>query len=372
MTNPRDFLTSLVFQSRVRLGLAVLSGVIAASTLWYWVVEGFDGPLAALYQTVITISTVGFREVEPFDTSGRIFTIGVILFGVGAMLYTVTAFFEEVLEDQVGRIGRRRMQRKISGLSEHVIVCGYGRVGRTVSRLVDDTLGVVVVDKDPERARAAADGGLAVVEGDATGDEALEEAGLERAAILVSTLPTDSDNLYVVLSGRAARGDLHIVARARAETSEGKLLRAGADRVINPQEIGGRRMAAFALQPAVSEFLDVVMHGVGNVEYRMEEIVIPADAGLAGMSIREAHIRDHTGALVLALRGSDRLFMTNPSPEMELEPGMTLIVIGTGDQLARLGRYVTEGRVGESASPDRASEAPGGASEVGGSPAQER
>ncbi|HVM40615.1 MAG TPA: TrkA C-terminal domain-containing protein, partial [Acidimicrobiia bacterium] len=162
--------------------------------------------------------------------------------------------------------------------------------------------------------------------------------------VLVSALPTDADNLYVVLSGRAARADLHIVARARSESSEAKLQLAGADRVINPQEIGGRRMAAFALQPAVSEFLDVVVHGAGEVAYRLEEIEVPAQAALAGCSIRDAHIRDQTGALVLALRDGAEHFVTNPGPDTLLGPGMTIIAIGTDDQLQRLRAYVAAGR----------------------------
>lgn len=330
---------------RVQMGVVVLGVVAAAASLWYWLVEGFD-LLSAVYQTVTTISTVGFREVEDLDTSGRIFTIGVILVGVGAMFYTATSFFEEILEDQVGRIGRRRMERKIKGLSRHAIVCGYGRVGRTVARLIDPEMGVVVVDNDEAKVETATADDFAVIDGDATDDGVLDGAGLARASILVSALPTDADNLYVVLSGRAAKADLHIVARARAETSEAKLLRAGADRVINPQEIGARRMAAFALQPAVSDFLDVVMHGAGDIEYRLEELLIPADAPVAGKSIREAHLRDHTGALVLALRGPDQRFFTNPAPETVLEAGMMVIAIGTGDQLARLHDFVEDGRPG--------------------------
>lgn len=327
---------------RVEIGLAVLSTVILGSTAFFLFSEEFSF-VDALYQTIITISTVGFREVHPLTDGAKVFTMFVITFGVGAMLYTVTALFEGIVEDQIGRIGRRRMERRISELEGHAVVCGYGRVGRTVARLLAPSIGVVVVDVDPERANAAAEAGLPVVEGDATDDDVLTRAGLTNAGILVAALPTDADNLYVVLSGRAERPDLHIVARARSETSEAKLLRAGADRVINPQEIGARRIAAFALQPAVSDFLDVVVHGGGEVEYRLEELKVQERAPVAGRSIREAHIRDHTGALVLALRGSDERFFTNPGPETRLEPGMTVIAIGTDDQLARLHGFMRDG-----------------------------
>lgn len=325
---------------RVRLGVAILAGILLVASLYYWLVEGFT-VVEAIYQTVTTISTVGFREVRELDTSGRVFTIGLIVGGVGAAFYTATAFFEELVEGQIGHMGRRQMERRVKRLSGHTVVCGYGRVGRTVARLVDPVQGAVVIETDPDRVQAASDAGFAVVHGDATEDGIMAAAGLDRAATLVSALPTDSDNVYVVLSGRAMRPDLHIVARARAESSEAKLLRAGADRVINPQEIGARRIAAFALQPAVSDFLDVVMHGAGAVEYRLEEISIPADAPVVGQSIRAAHIRDHTGALVLALRDGEQRFFTNPPPEMQLEAGMTVIAIGTGEQLERLHHFVT-------------------------------
>jgi len=326
-------------ENRVTIGFAILAGVVVVGTSWFTLVENFS-LIDGLYQTVLTISTVGFREVHPLDDGAKIFTIFVILFGVGATLFTVTAFFETVVEDQIGRIGRRRMERKIAGLSGHAVVCGYGRVGRTVAKLLDPSIGVVVIDNEAERAAHAAAAGYPTIEGDATDDEVLARAGLARARTLVAAVPSDADNLYIVLSGRALEPSLHIVARARAEVSEPKLLRAGADRVINPQEIGARRMAAFALQPAVSDFVDVVVHGSGDVAYRLEEFRIDDQASVAGSSIRDAQIRDRTGALVLALRSGDDHFVTNPGPDTLLDPGMTVIAIGTPEQLDRLHAYV--------------------------------
>jgi voltage-gated potassium channel len=339
-----------------RLGLTLLAVVLATSTLWYTAVEDF-GVVDAFYQTVLTISTVGFQEVQPLDTSGRIFTVFVILVGVGSMLYTLTSLCEGILEEQVGRIGRRRVERRIAGLSGHVIVCGYGRVGRATAALVGPTLGVVVVDADEARARAATDAGFAVIVGDATDDGVLAQAGLDRARILAAALPTDADNLFVVLSGRARNPGLQIVARARAEPSEAKLLRAGADRVVNPQEIGARRMAAFALEPAVSDFLDVVMHGAGDIEYRLQDLPVPPHSPLAGRSIRDAHIRDHTGALVLSIRDGAGEFNTNPSPELLLEPGVTIIAIGTDDELERLHYYLVTGSIEDTRAAEAADQA---------------
>jgi voltage-gated potassium channel len=316
------------------LGLAALAGVLVAGTVGY-VVLGFT-VLDAIYQTVTTVSTVGFREVQPLSTAGRIFTIVLILVGVATALYTFTLILEAVVEGQIQEVlGRKRMERQIGRMADHVIVCGFGRVGRNLAQYV---LGagqdIVVIENDPARA-GAAEGSAHVVRGDATSDETLLEAGIDRARVLVTALNTDADNLFVTLTARSLRSDLFIVARARAESSEGKLVQAGADRVVNPQGIGGARMAAFVLQPHVAEFLDVVMHD-GSLEFRLEEVPLPQGCPLAGRSLREAHIRDSTGALVLALRGSGGEFTTNPPPESVLEAGQILIAIGTEVQLQAL------------------------------------
>ncbi len=319
---------------RLRFGVAALVGVIMAGTAGY-IALGFPW-LDALYQTVTTVATVGFREVQPLDAAGQAFTIALILVGVGTALYTFTQVLEVVVEGHVQEVlGRRRMERELARMSGHVIVCGFGRVGRNLAQFVTGAgHDVVVIDNDQTRV-ADAEGSGHVVLGDATTDEALKEAGIERARVLVTTLTTDAANLFVTLTARSLRPDLFIVARARAETSEAKLAQAGADRVVNPQGIGGARMAAFVLQPHVAEFLDIVMHD-GSLEFRLEEVPLPAGSPLAGRSLRDAHIRDSTGALILALRDSGGEFTTNPPPETVLEAGQILIAIGTEGQLKAL------------------------------------
>jgi voltage-gated potassium channel len=192
---------------------------------------------------------------------------------------------------------------------------------------------VVIVDQDGERLERCPH---PTVRGNATDDDVLRAAGIGRARVLAAALTTDSDNLYVTMSGRALSPDVFIIARARVDSSEEKLVRAGANRVVNPQSIGGARMAAFALQPHVAEFLDVVMHD-GSMEFRLEEILVPFGSALEGKSLRDAHLRDLTGALVLAIR-DDRSgkFTTNPDPESSIEAGQILIAIGTSAQLAAL------------------------------------
>jgi voltage-gated potassium channel len=306
--------------------------VLVVGTIGY-VVLGF-GLLDAVYQTVTTVTTVGFREVEPLSGTGKVFTIVLILVGVGTALYTFSVLLEMLVEGQVRTLlGRRRMERDIDRMRGHVIVCGWGRVGREIARHVTGRgQEVVIVDRDPDRL-ATVDG--PAVLGDATDDGTLRAAGIAHARVLVAALNTDADNLYVTLSGRSLRPDLFIISRARVESSEAKLLQAGADRVVNPQRIGGARMAAFAIQPHVAEFVDVVMHD-GSLEFRLEEVGVGEGSPLAGRSLRDAHIRDRTGALVLAMRGADGEFVTNPAPETLIAPGHILIAVGTAGQLAAL------------------------------------
>ncbi len=225
------------------------------------------------------------------------------------------------------------MERDIARMSGHVIVCGWGRVGREVARfLVNAGRQVVVVDRDLERLGAVP---YPSVHGDVTEDETLRAAGIDRAATLVAALDTDADNLYVTVAGRSMRPELQIIARARGESSEPKLVRAGADRVVNPQRLGGDRMAAFVTQPVVVDFVDVVMHD-GTLEFRLEELIVSASSSLSGSTLRSAHLRDRTGALVLAIRRPDGLFVTNPSPEDVISAGDILISVGTAEQLAAL------------------------------------
>jgi len=331
---------------RLPVALALLAGVFAVGTIGY-VVLGFS-VLDAVYQTVTTVATVGFREVHPLDGAGKIFTIFLILVGVGTALYTFSVVLEMLIEGQLrDLLGRRRMERQIEARRGHVIVCGWGRVGHAIAaELVAGGAELVVVEMDATRVD---DSDVPSVVGDATDDRVLERAGLAHARALIAALDTDAGNLFVTVSARALRPDLFIVARVRVTDSEEKLRRAGADRVVNPQSIGGARIAAFVLQPHVTEFLDVVMHDRA-LEFRLEEVVVPPGATVAGQTIRDAHLRDRTGALVLALRESDGSFTTNPSPDATIREGHVLIAIGTSSELEALTHAIGE-RVGPDPAP---------------------
>ena len=318
----------------LRNGLA-LAAVLVVGTVGY-ILLGF-GLLDAAYQTLTTITTIGFGEVHPFGTAEKLFTMAFVLVGVGVGLYTLTVMLGAVVDGHLGtEWERRRMERDIAQLHGHAIVCGWGRVGRAAAhQMAKSGQSVVVVDTDADRLE---DCPYSWVLGDASRDEVLKRAGLERASTLVASLDTDASSLFVTLTARAMNEKLTIIARARTEDAEQKFVRAGADRVVNPQRIGGNRVAAFALQPHVVDFLDVAMHDE-DVEFRLEEIVVRPDSLLAEASVRETREKEGEGALLLALRQHvSGEFMTNPSGSTRITAGDVVIAIGTAAQIAELRR----------------------------------
>jgi voltage-gated potassium channel len=315
--------------NRLYRSAAAVVGVLVLGTVGYWIL-GF-GLLNAAYQTVTTVTTVGFREVEPLSGAGQVFTMALILAGVGAVLSTFGITFEYLVEGQLREARRRRrMDSKIGKLRGHVVVCGWGRVGRAIARHLEEAgETVVVVDQDQSRLDDLA---YLHVVGDATSDSVLLEAGVDRAKTLIAAIDTDAENLYVTLSGRSLAPKLFIIARARDEASEAKLIRAGADRVVNPQAIGGARMAAFVSQPHVAEFIDVVMHD-DEFEFQLEEITVGADSPLVGTAPHDPAVRERTGALILCLRSAAGEFITSRSPDAVITPGQVVIAIGTRPEL---------------------------------------
>jgi voltage-gated potassium channel len=322
---------------RLQRAIAMVAAVGVIGTVGYWL---FGMSLTdAAYQTVTTVTTVGFRELQDFNNLEQWFTIIIIITGVSTVLYTFTLAVQVVVEGQLRDfVGRRLMDREINNMSGHTVVCGWGRVGRAVADdLIDAGHSVVVVDVDADR---VADVPYPTVVGDATLDATLRAAGIERASALIAALEGDAENLFVTLSARAIRPSLFIVARARQDESVPKLANAGADRVVNPQELGAARMASFVARPHVAEFVDVVMHE-RSLEFRMQEYDIPDGSPLAGKTLRDADLRRRAGVLVLALRRLDGSFTTNPDPDMVIEPHQVLIAVGTHDDLERLDRIAT-------------------------------
>ncbi len=312
---------------------ALFAGVLILGTAGYTVL-GLS-LIDAAYQTIITVSTVGFREVATGDpnTAWKVYTSVLIITGTGSMLYGATSVIESIVEGRLtGQFRRFRMQHAIDDLSGHLVVCGSGRVGRTIEQFVR-TVGreVVVVDRDETR---LPDDVLHVV-GDATTDKVLRAAGIERAATLVTALGTSVDNLYVTLSSRKMNPGLFIVSRADDSEAMTKMLQVGADRALNPYEIAGGRMASLATQPNVADFVDVVVHD-GDFGAKLREIRLTEGCDFVGRTIDDLAIRQETGAVVLTVRDSAARFHTDDVTARPFTEGDVIVAIGSDEALDRL------------------------------------
>lgn len=317
--------------------LGSLVGVVVLGTVGYRLLEGW-GWLESLYMTVITVFTVGYREVGPLSTAGTAFTMLIIVVGVGAILYGLGRMAQFVVGEQLTGVFRRRtVKRQVDRLEGHFIICGYGRVGQAVARqFLAHGAKFVVIEKDLDSAAQAEAEGLLIVRGDATADEVLEAAGVRRAKGLVAAVGSDAGNIYVTLSARVLNPALLIVARAASDDTVSKLERAGADHVVSPYGIGGKRMATLMLKPMVSDYLEVVTGG-GELEFRVEEFALRENSAAVGQTIGDLAVRRKTGASILAVRRSATgVFDTNPSPETRLGPGDVIIAIGTPVEIGRL------------------------------------
>lgn len=316
-------------QRRLRMAIAAFLSVVLVGFIGYQVVEGV-GALDSLYMTVITITTVGFREVVELSPAGKTLTIGLIVAGVGSASYTAVTAAEFVVEGHLRQyIERRRMHREIEALDGHVIVCGFGRVGRHLaSQLERDGEPFVVIDDDEDKIEVVSELGYLYVRGDATEEQVLEDSGLYRARAVVAAVNSDADNVLITLTSKGLSPGTTVIARVKSDENEGKLRRAGADRVIAPSTIGGRRIAQILTRPAVADFLDGI--GMGGVDYTLEEVPIRDGSELAGRSLKDAAIRERFGCTVLALRhrGDTRLD-THPVAESSLQVGDVIVVMGS-------------------------------------------
>lgn len=331
---PRDALR------RVRRAILLLAGVMVIGTAGYIALEGWSF-LDALYMTVITMASVGFEEVRDItnDVSARIWTILVIVAGVGTVAYGISSLVQMLVEGTItGYFRRRRMDQMIDKLSGHYLVCGLGRVGREVAAEFSSSgIPFVVIDEDPDAIGECQDRGYLAVLGNAADDSVLEAAGVSRAGGLVAAVDSDADNVFVVLSARRANPNLHIVARTDSDDSAMKLKMAGANRTISPYAVGGKHLARLAVHPSVVDYLDVVQAGEGGSELRLEELAVPEGSPLANRKIGELTFPgDGGGARVVAIRHSDDTFNLDPSDDDEVVAGDRLILLGGRDQLSRI------------------------------------
>lgn len=321
---------------RLRLALILIIGLIATGTLGYHFLEGMS-LLDGVYMTIITLSTVGFGEVRPLSQVGRLFTIGLIVAGVGVGAWAIQSAAEILLDEQLWRtIGRRRMGRALEKLNRHFIVCGYGRMGRqTVLEFQRRGVPFVIVESQPEIVQTLIAENLLVVEGDATHDETLLAAGIERARGLVAAVDTDADNVLIVLTAKELNPQITVVARAALEESESKLYRAGADRVVTPYTIGGRRIALAVLRPTVTEFLNTVVFSE-ELQTEMGELHLHPNSPFVGKAIRETELRSRWGATVIGVQKATERLIISPTADYRLEEGDVLIVVAETAMLREL------------------------------------
>lgn len=328
----------------IRTAVLIFLALTVVGTIGYMLIEHW-GFLDSLYMTVITISTVGFREIEIPSRGGEIFTICIIICGLATVVYVTTSMVELLLEGRLLDIfGRRRVLRELQDLTGHYILCGYGRVGKQVA-MECKTRGssLVVIEKGEQEAEEAVADGFIAVKGDATEESVLRKAGLERASGLVTALSSDADNLYAIMTARIIRPDIFIVGRCNSAQTESKLYRAGADRAISPHNVGGRHMAALLLKPLICDFLDVVTHGE-LVELTLEDITVEPGAAVTGRSIRDVLVDELKGIGILGLKKPQRDFVINPRGDTVIDSGDILIATGDSDKVELLRNLSSAGR----------------------------
>lgn len=318
------------------LASALLVVVLAGGTLGYVVIERWS-VWDALYMTVTTVTTVGFREVHPLSRAGQAFTLLLVLGGVGTALYAFSTVANIIVEGGWDRfLQQRRLNRMIDHLTDHFILCGYGRIGSIIAEQFDrQHVPFVVIETDAERVQAAQARGFSAVQGDASDEETLKRVGVHRARGLIAAVGTDAENVYAILTVRVLRPDVFIVGRAESEDSVRKLRRAGADRVISPYQIGAAQMAQTALRPAVVEFVEIATSSE-NLELAMEQVTIGKGSSLADRSLVEANLRQRFGVIVVSIQRAEGRMEFNPAPEAVMRVGDQLVVLGPSPSLKDL------------------------------------
>ena len=330
-------LLEVEYQRRLRgtrQGVAAIGAIILAATAGYRLIEGWS-LTDSLYMVFITLSTVGFREVHPLSPAGQYLTIGLILTGVASFAYVAANFSRLVVEGELRKlVGRRRMQKELSRLRDHFIICGFGRVGSQICRnLRAESVPIVVIDVDANALDALPEASVPFIHGDAVDEANLLAAGLPRARGLLLTLSNEADNVYVTLLAKDLHRDILVVARSISEQGERRLYAAGADRVVSPERIGATSMSNSVLRPTVVEFTETVARH--NLELQLEEHLIPAGSSLDGRTIQECRIRSEFGLMVVGVVPPEGEMIFNPEPGTPLQAGATLIMLGRREDLVR-------------------------------------
>jgi voltage-gated potassium channel len=315
----------------------MLTLIVSMGTVGYMILEKWNF-LDSLYMTVITLTTVGFGEVHPVNDQGRILTMTILVSGLGVVGYLIGTLTQIVVEGQLLRImGRKKLERKIEKLKDHIIICGYGRVGRIICEEIyrSKPTALVVIDTDSTvTAKIEEDGHLYLL-GDATEERFLLRAGIRRAKGLATALDSEADNVYITLTAKGLNPNLYIIARAGRIGSEKKLLQAGANHVVSPHQIGGYRMAQALLRPSVTEFIDFATHDP-NTGMGMEEIPVRPNSKLSDVALVDSGIRKNLDLIIVAIKKADGKMLFNPASHTTIQIGDTLIALGQRSSLIKL------------------------------------
>jgi voltage-gated potassium channel len=321
---------------KLRYSLLMLFGTIALGTCGYYFVEHM--PLfEAFYMTIITLSTVGFAEVVPLSHAGRAITVIIIMLGISVGAYTIGMLVRALVEGELVKIfGRRKLQKQVAGLKNHFIICGFGRIGRIIcSELHEDDIDFVVIEQDPSVIEQIEARKYLYLEMDATAEEALMQAGIMAAKGVVTAVNSDANNVFITMTAKSLRKDIFVLARASEEKNEAKLFRAGANRVVSPYLIGGRRIAQMLKRPTVVDFIDIAMMGT-HLGLMMEEARIGAKSSLIGKNLIDSQLRKDYGVIIVAIKKSSGDMVFNPTPSEKLESGDVIVVIGKKEDLKRM------------------------------------
>lgn len=336
-----DSKISPIGSRKIIRGFIILLMVLFVGTMGYMIIENWTF-LDALYMTVITITTVGFREVSNVSETGRIFTIVIIFSGMGIMAYILGMVAQAMVDFQVRSIiGRRKLGLKMRKLNDHYIICGFGRIGKIICReLKANRIPMVVIDHAPETRQILENEEIPYINDDATSEDVVIEAGIERAKGLISVVASDADNLFITMTARGLNPDAFILARADEEHTEKKLIRAGANRVVMPYFIGGHKMAQTIIKPAVTDFLEFTVDN-REMDLEMEELVVGERCDLNGVCLIDSGIRQEMDVIIVAVRKKDGEMRFNPSSQTRIESGDTLISLGKSEDLKKLAKSLS-------------------------------
>ncbi|MDJ0783344.1 MAG: potassium channel protein [Desulfosarcinaceae bacterium] len=325
-----------VRQTLISIVLSI--ALILGGSFGYMIIEGWNF-FDSLYMTVITIATVGFSEIHTVSVAGRTFTLLLIFLGVGYFLYVAGGIIQVLVEGRIRHVlGRHKLHRRINRLRNHYIVCGYGRIGRSLTRhLTQRYLDVVVIEQSAERLSRMDDDGILYLLGEATSEEMLIKAGVKRAKAIVTAVGTDADNVFLVLIAKQINPKIFVVARASQNATKKTLIAAGADKVVSPYDLGARRMAHAILRPTVIEFLEMAFAD-DTTDVQVEELPVSADSALTGVTLMESGIRQKYDLIIITIKKADGSMHFNPGADARIEANDTVIVVGQGKDLKRLER----------------------------------